>query len=451
MSVSSTILYSDLFGACRLDAEFYQPKYVQNETIISRFPSTVKLGDITTKFFKGIFDIKAEEYVAEGVPFVRISNLKDGVIDENGIAFITSERHEIEKKTSLKKYDLILSKTACPAASLVQIEECNTSQDTIAVRTKCSNDFNAYLAVYLNTRYGLLQMERLFQGNIQMHLSLSDSRTITIPVPSKEFQSEISRLVEDSIQKRRESKAFYAEAESILLRELGLDSLDHSPQIAHIANFSEAIEASRLDAEYFQPQFWEIIDAIRNQGPWYHLDDLVTYCSRGVQPKYVENGSINVVNTKHMTSTLLSDDLEKTDKEFWDNNKNAQLQKNDVLLYSTGAYIGRTNFYPSNEKGIGSNHVTIIRVDPKKCNPLYISAYLNSIPGLYQTDQRAHGSAQREIYPADIGMFIIGLPKREIQDHIAQKIQQSLETRQTAETFLEEAKNRLERMILAGI
>ena len=283
MAVWSIINYFELFGEIRLDAEFYQLIYEENESIISRFPSVVKLGDITSTFAKGIFDIKADEYVDEGIPFIRISNLKNGIIDEENLAYIPPKLHAIEHKTALRKYDIVLSKTAYPAAALVQLNECNTSQDTIAIRTICSQDFNVYLAVYLNTRFGLLQMERIFQGNIQMHLSLTDAKTLTIPIPNEHFQAEVRQLFEKSIQKREQSKSLYAEAEALLLHELGLDTLDLSTQKTYVANFSETVEGDRLDADYLNPKYTNLISHLK-QLAHSTLGNLATF-SNGATPK----------------------------------------------------------------------------------------------------------------------------------------------------------------------
>jgi len=457
MAVSSTVLYSHLFGASRLDAEFYQPKYVENESVITKFHPTVKLGDITVKFFKGIFDIKAEEYVAEGIPFVRISNLKNGVIDESSLAYITPDRHKIDDKTSLKKYDLILSKTAYPAASLVQIDECNTSQDTIAIRTKCSEDFNVYLAVYLNTKFGLLQMERLFQGNIQMHISLLDSRTITIPVPNPEFRSKIRQLFEDSIRKREESKALYAEAEALLLRELGLDSLDLSPQIAHTANFSEAMEARRLDAEYFQPKYYRVMDAIKALNPrqMVPLGDLLDKITNGHTPRHhdLSVGKIPFLTAEHVFDFRINFNSEKRiltehhEKEL----KRTQLREGDILITIKGR-IGNAAIVEHLPGPTNINQdVALLRLKPSY-NPYYVVAFLNSLAGKALIDQICTGQINPFLGLGNLSQIRIPIFDQGLMDELGEKIRhkisQAYKDQRDAELLLEEAKRRVGKIIL---
>ena len=447
MAVNSIVQYSQLTSDIRIDAEYYKPNYLEQEQKIAALRSKM-LYDLAIVSDGNHVTIK-DQFNTSGVRYLRGQDLKDFFVSDDNPVYIPNKAYEKLKRSHMKPEDVLLSIVGTIGSVSIVTDKYKALTGNCKIAIIRSRSINPYfLAAYFASKIGQDQISRRIRGAVQQGLILPDLKTFPIPDVDDKKAKEIEELVKESFYKQKEAESLYTEAEALLLRELGLDSLDLSPQIAHTANFSEAMEARRLDAEYFQPKFWKIINTIQNKVQWCRLNDIVTYCQRGIQPKYVEVGTINVVNTKHMTSTILSDDLEKTDEEFWINNKNARLQKNDVLLYSTGAYIGRTNFYPSYEKAIGSNHVTIIRVDPKKCNPLYVSLYLNTTPGLFQTDQRARGSAQREIYPDDIRTFVIGLPKREIQDQIGGKVRQSFETRQMAKTLLEDAKNRVEQMIL---
>jgi len=117
---------------------------------------------------------------------------------------------------------------------------------------------------------------------------------------------------------------------------------------------------------------------------------------------------------------------------------------------STGAYVGRTNAYLEDAEAIGSNHISIIRPDTKICNPVYLALFLNSPAGLMQTDKRASGSAQREIYPQDIVKYDVFIPEKnnkpdlEWQEKLAVKIIQAYEAKNQAKQKLQEAKELVE-------
>jgi restriction endonuclease S subunit len=455
MAVWSVVDTTELFGALRLDAEFYQPLYRENDLILRMFPKYTTLGQICSKFSKGIFDIKAAEYVESGIPFVRISNLRSGIVEEDNLVFITPEQHQKQAKTALRKYDVILSKTAYPAASLVQLDDCNVSQDTIAIKTTRSQAFNVYLVVFLNTRFGLTQMQRLFQGNIQTHLSLEDARTIVIPELDEKFQLEVQFLFEASIQRRTEAKSLYAQAEALLLRELGLDTLDLSHQTTFTATFSEVMEARRLDAEYFQPKYTHLIAAIQNTGQAVRLGNWVSETiRRGILPDYVEDGDITVINSQHVGKTHVElDDNRTTSRAFTQVSKNmrAVVKKYDVLLNSTGYItIGRAQTLLDDVEAVVDGHVSIIR--PKQgLDPVYLGLYLNSLPGQLQTERGWTGSSgQIELRPEVVSEYVIWKAPEPVQQQIRQLVETSHQARKEASQLLEQAKQRVEELILEG-
>ena len=89
----------------------------------------VELGETARTLRKGIFDIKADSYTEAGIPFIRISNLRDGIVDDSNIAYISESTHKSEVKTEVTRGDLVLSKTAYPSASYVQLKTANVSQE----------------------------------------------------------------------------------------------------------------------------------------------------------------------------------------------------------------------------------------------------------------------------------------------------------------------------------
>lgn len=161
----------------------------------------------------------------------------------------------------------------------------------------------------------------------------------------------------------------------------------------------------------------------------------------------MEDGETLVVNSQHLGRYMVNvEATERTNEQFWNDNKRSRLQRNDVLLYATGAYIGRTNVWLEDCKSIASNHVTVIR-PAGNCNPAYLAVFLNAPCGLLQADQWASGSGQREIYPEDIAQFWIALPATKVQQQVAELVQESYTARHKAKVLLEEAKAKVEALI----
>ena len=60
------------------------------------------------------------------------------------------------------------------------------------------------------------------------------------------------------------SKTRYLDAQTLLLAELGLADWQPKHQLTFVKNFSDTEHAERVDAEYFQPKYDKIVNAIKN-------------------------------------------------------------------------------------------------------------------------------------------------------------------------------------------
>ena len=257
---------NELESGIRIDAELYKKDLVLFEKRMKMAKYTL-LGNEVKLIKKGIFDIKSDCYTDKGVPFVRISNLKNQVIDMSNIVYIPESENIKNLNTALVRNDIILSKTANAAASLVNIQLCNTSQDTVAIKLKEDSLVNSHFVVtYLNTSHGLKQMQRWFTGNIQMHLNLEDCKNnLLIPIYSSLFQNKIKELFENAISISSKSQTTYTQAETFLLQEIGLENFEPSKEPVNIKSFKESFGVTgRLDSEYYQTKYEDYLNLIFN-------------------------------------------------------------------------------------------------------------------------------------------------------------------------------------------
>lgn len=247
----------------RIDAGYFRKHFLLAADAVEAMPHE-ELGELVEVFRKGIFDIKANTYVdpGEGVPFVRIADLRNGLISKATTAWISHSAHAAEEKTLLSYGDIVLSKTAYPAASFVNLSECNVSQDTIAVKLSkrararyCSG----YIVAFLNSSFGLPLMERQFQGNVQQHLSLDDGKKLSIPKLGLDLQRRVDSLIR-SADKSHDNLTLAMEAADAVLRDaLGLANWSPPEPLSYTARFKSAFSSARLDAQYYMPAKAEVL------------------------------------------------------------------------------------------------------------------------------------------------------------------------------------------------
>jgi len=448
MAVWSQIFTSDLVGAIRLDAEFWQPAYLAKETAI-RSGRHASLGMLVSTFKKGIFYILAREYADQGIPFYRSSNVGAILPKNDGLAYITVAKHNAEYKTALESGDLMMVKTGRSGASVVLAPHCNVSQDVIAVKVRRDRINPYFLALYLNTSFGTSEMNRWFQGQVQPHLSLEDARRIWVALVPEDLQIEVEHLVRLSAKARDDADISMTKARQILESELGLDKLTFQKPVGYTARFSDLEISHRTDAQHYQPRFRQLIDHLARFSVA-RVRDIRLCNRRGLQPVYVKNGAVDVINSQHLGPKHIDyEGLEKTSGACFAAASEAHIQKDDLLIYTTGAYIGRTNVYLNDVPAMASNHVNILRLRPG-IDAAYMALVFQSVVGQFQTQQHARGSAQAELYPTDIDRFLVPLLDDDTQKTIGDLVRESLAKQRESRQLLEQAKSRVEQLIEAA-
>lgn len=326
------------------------------------------------------------------------------------------------------------------------------STEYVVLRTKGKKPIELLLPYFLldKIQYILAKSQR---GSNHPRLANKDILNLPLPKLLIEQSAQIRSLIRTAIEKYNLSKQLYPEAEQELLQRICFDKVNTKHILDYSTTSKNVFEAERFDPEFYQPKFKNLINHLKKIGS-VKLGNFCPMPNRGVQPYYNENGEVLVINSRHIGPTEIDvENAEKTTLNFYkdENTEKARLEQMDVLLYSTGAYIGRTNTYMENQKGIASNHVTIIRPEKSMCNPIYLSLFLNSAVGLMQTDQKATGSTQREIYPQNIIKFEIFIPQNQNgkpdlkwQEKLANKIVQAYEAKKEARQKLQNAKEIVE-------
>jgi len=303
-----------------------------------------------------------------------------------------------------------------------------------------------YLNIFLNSEYGKKQIHRFARRAVnQANVNAEELKNFRICVISSDVQKEIRRLCDEAWQSTQLSESLYDQAESCILEGLDLRHFQPAYALTYTAELSEASRAQRLDAEHFQPACDDLIRHLENKHSS-AIRQAQVFNKRGVQPEYVDNGPAKVVTSKRLGRRSLDyDGLETTNLESWKRYPDAQVRQFDLLLYTTGAYVGRTNCYLENDVALASNHVNILRV--KDFNPIYVAVFMNSILGQMQVRRFVSGSAQVELYPTDISKFMIWKAPDEIQQKVAGLVQKSHESARKAKQLLDMARTKAEATI----
>ena len=145
---------------------------------------------------------------------------------------------------------------------------------------------------------------------------------------------------------------------------------------------------------------------------------------------YVQEGQVDVVTSRHLGARHIDyRGLQSTSNELFSMAAEAHVRRDDLLVYTTGAYVGRTNVYLSDHPALASNHVNILRLT-SVIDAAYVALVLQSAVGQLQTQKHSRGSAQAELYPVDIDGFVVPLLGADKQRQIGNLLRVSLERQQ---------------------
>jgi len=110
MIAYSIIQKSQLESAHRLDAEYYQPEYLQVFERLSALPHTT-LEDISDSIVSfGAYALtNFIEWRNEGIPFIVAENIKEGFISLEGVRYVSDDTDGILKKSRVKEGQALLS------------------------------------------------------------------------------------------------------------------------------------------------------------------------------------------------------------------------------------------------------------------------------------------------------------------------------------------------------
>ncbi len=430
----------------RFDSEYLQKRYLKNLEIIKR-KGFKNLSNYIEHISGGATPLGAN-YELEGIPFLRVQNIMQNYFNLKDVVYINNKQDEEIKRSRLKSKDVLLTITGVSygksATVNEELEGANINQHSVKITL--NDKLNPYfLSTFLNSKFGKLQSDKNIVGVTRPALDYSVIRNFHIPNVSNDFQKEIENLLLKAANKISNSKRTFKQAENLLLQEIGLADFKPNQETINIKCFQESfVDSGRLDAEYYQPKYDQLELAIKKFGDYKMIIDIRTDNYRGLQPKYIEDGGLDIINSKHiLDDTLDYNNFEKTSLIYWNEQERARVYKNDILTYTTGANIGRTQVYLKKKKALASNHVNILRLK-EGFNSIYVGFVMNSLVGRLQTEKLSAGSAQAELYPKDIDKFIIPIINSNRQKQITNLINESFILKKQNEHLLEVAKKAVE-------
>ena len=175
---------------------------------------------------------------------------------------------------------------------------------------------------------------------------------------------------------------------------------------------------------------------------------------RGASPKYDENGSIPVVKTGHLKSGYIEISQEEfVEEKFYKSSTRSQIKNGDILIASTGkGFLGKIDLVETDEDLVADGHLSILRIDEKKYNRLFLVYFFRSVLGYFQIERDFTGATnQIELYANEISNFLIPNLPLSRQQKIVDEIKLELDAQELLKKQIELERQKIDAIIEQAI
>ena len=424
----------------RIDADFFRPDYLEVQRLFERIGSK-RLIDfhIEIKHPKEI----ARRYVNKGILFLRAQNVRPLSVDLTASpVFISEDDAERLKDNTIVYKDILLTRTGAnfgQCAIYLETNQAIASSHTFIIKSGSLNPF--LLTVFLNTRYGRTMINRGMYGGSQSEIAPYFLKQIPIPA-WRRLQNGVERVYLRSQDLIESSKIKYGQAETLLLSELGLADWRPKQRLAFVTNFSAIHRAGRMDADYFQPKYDDIVDAIKSyHNGWDTLGNLVSIKDKNFKPsdntqyKYIELA--NISGNGEITGCTVEQGKELPSRA------RRQVSEGDVIVSSIEGSLGSIALIEAEyDHALCSTGFYV--VNSSKMNSETLLVLLKSMGGQMQLKKGCSGTILTAISKEKFREIVLPVISKEVQDKIQEKVVESAALRKESKRLLECAKHSVE-------
>ena len=448
----------------RINADFYKVEVRQLlRSINDHFPEVKPLGSYG-EVVCGPFGtaIKLSDYVDEGVPLLRISNISnEGNLDFQDLVFITHALSEELSSTQVSDDDIIISQRGTLGITAVVSSEFpvfNISANLIAIKN-LSDISPRYVQLYLSSALGEAQISRLQSGQVHPKITTDDVASVLIPnVPNQ------VELVADMDAARAERKAKLAQADALLagVDDFVLDALGIMPPINETRR---VFAVRRLDMENLQfspsrhvPELQSLLNELRSHAATSKtLGDYMEINPRADVSELDDDDVVGFIPMSAVADgaigeyTIMNRPLEEVRKGY------TPFRDGDVLWAKITPCMqnGKSCIVEDlpNGAGFGSTEFHVLRVEAAGISKEFVKEFVSQKTLRQVATNTFTGSAGQQRVPSD---FLASLPFPKLsegrQNEIVAEIQsirsEARRLRAEAEAGWDAAKARFEAQLL---
>ena len=325
----------------RIDADYYNPEYLRltkqihkKQYVFLEEKSCVKGGKRLPL---------GENFSNEGVPYIRAEDVKNSFVEYENSPKISLLLHNKLKNYKTAYNDVLITIVGNSIGDIgivkFKISKCNLTENCAKI-VNLREILPEYLFIFLCSKFGQYQIKRETVGTAQPKLALVRIKQFQIPILLDKFQNKIRDIVETSYIYTCNLNEKYKLSEKILIKELNIENWTTKYKLWSVKNYSDVKDANRLDAEYFQPKYDEILKTIKDCLNGYDILGNIVSIKKGIEvgsEEYQENG-IPFVRVSNLNKFGINENNQQyiSQKTYDRLELEYQPQKGEILLSKDG-------------------------------------------------------------------------------------------------------------------
>lgn len=444
----------------RIDGEFYNYKYLENEIKLKKSGIKIKvLNDVIERMNSpiGWQGIPSSSYLPHGlgVPLIRVQNVSDLILDEESLIGVEESIYDEQPAIQAQANDIIITRVGTIGRVCRIPEKINRiamGQNLTRIKLNETLVESGFMLAYMSSKFCQIQMERYAYGGVQASLTNKNIKQLLVPIPSPEIQKYIGDKVRKAEELREEAKRLKKEAEEIIYKKLGNIVLEDEKN--YTANYIREEDIfERIDSEYYKEKYFRLQKQLKSKG--FSLKTLDELCDSNI----FNGRTYKTTNNKRKYMNIgvgeLGDwfILANGDKYIDENiNTNYLLDRYSIIWGNSAhlaKYIGeKVNINLETNSYVPTTEITCIKPNLDKINPYYLFLYMKSNWGYYQVQRTVKGMTAHS-YPEDVSKIIVPILDFSFEELNVMKSAVELGYRYTKESkqLIQEAKQDVEDLI----
>ena len=340
-------------------------------------------------------ELQRKDYTLEGVPVLKIQNVKPHKIELKKMDFVSREKFQTLQRHSYQQGDIVITKLGDPLGASAVVENIDHGvivADLVRIRAQRIN--TKFLCYQLNSQRTSEFINSMQKGTTRPRVTLSVVRELPISAPSLEEQVRIVAILDEAF------------ANIVLAKASVEKNLRNARDLFGSVSqeFLDSVESDEMSLESVAAEDCTLSYGIVQPG-----DD-------------VKNG-LPVVRPVDLTRDVITlDGLKRIDPELATSYQRTRLQGGELLLCVRGTTGTVSIASPELEGANVTRGIVPIRFKPGLVSAAFGYHLMKSVSVQSQIREKTYGTALMQINIGDLRNVSVKLPSMAKQQGLAERL-----------------------------